>query len=159
MYERKLWVNRQSEHPARRKLTPTGNDGEYDVSRSEGIIMEDGDAFDADTMNDLEARIAAGFDAVPVRLLTVTAPAAGWVAGSYAVAWDDGTATTYAYRNRVAVEGVTEGSRLTVSQRTQPTNAVCQVAALEAGAGVVDFYADSAVSADAVFVVEVTNNV
>lgn len=61
MYERKAWVNRQSEHPSRRKLTPTGNDGEYDVSRSEGIIMEDGDAFDADTMNDLERRVAAGF--------------------------------------------------------------------------------------------------
>lgn len=61
MYERKVWVNRQSEHPSRRKLTPTGNDGEYDVSRSEGIIMEDGDAFDADTMNDLERRVAAGF--------------------------------------------------------------------------------------------------
>lgn len=61
MYERKVWVNRQSEHPTRRKLTPTGNDGEYDVSRSEGIIMEDGDAFDADTMNDLERRVAAGF--------------------------------------------------------------------------------------------------
>lgn len=61
MYERKVWVNRQSEHPSRRKLTPTGNDGEYDVSRSEGIIMEEGDAFDADTMNDLERRVAAGF--------------------------------------------------------------------------------------------------
>ena len=61
MYERKVWVNRQSEHPSRRKLTPTGNDGEYDVSRSEGIFMEDGDAFDADTMNDLERRVAAGF--------------------------------------------------------------------------------------------------
>lgn len=61
MYERKVWVNRQSEHLSRRKLTPTGNDGEYDVSRSEGIIMEDGDAFDADTMNDLERRVAAGF--------------------------------------------------------------------------------------------------
>ena len=61
MYERKVWANRQSEHPSRRKLTPTGNDGEYDVSRSEGIIMEDGDAFDADTMNDLERRVAAGF--------------------------------------------------------------------------------------------------
>lgn len=61
MYEKKTWVNRQSEHPARRKLTPTGNDGEYDVSRAEGVIMEDGDAFDADTMNDLERRVAAGF--------------------------------------------------------------------------------------------------
>ena len=94
--------------------------------------------------------------AIRTKVLTVTAPASGWVSGSYAVAWDDGTATTYAYRNRVTVEGVTADSRLAVSQRTQPTDAVCQVAALEAGAGVVDFYADSAVSADAVFVVEVT---
>lgn len=61
MYEKKTWVNRQSEHPARRKLTPTGNDNEYDVSRAEGTIMEDGDAFDADTMNDMERRVAAGF--------------------------------------------------------------------------------------------------
>ena len=87
---------------------------------------------------------------------TVSVETANWVPGNYSVTWDDGTSTTYAYRNRVTVEGVTADSRLAVSQRTHPTNAVCQVAALEAGAGVVDFYADSAVSADAVFVVEVT---
>lgn len=102
--------------------------------------------------NEIDKMLAA----IRTKVLTVTAPAAGWVAGSYAVAWDDGTATTYAYRNRVTVEGVTADSRLAVSQRTQPTDAVCQVAALEAGAEIVDFYADSAVSADAVFVVEVT---
>lgn len=61
MYEKKTWVNRQSEHPARRRLTPTGNDNEYDVARAEGVIMEDGDAFDAETMNDLEKRVAEGF--------------------------------------------------------------------------------------------------
>lgn len=61
MFQTKKWVNRQSEHPARRRLTPTGNDNEYDVTRAEGVIMEDGDAFDADTMNDLENRIKAGF--------------------------------------------------------------------------------------------------
>lgn len=102
--------------------------------------------------NEIDKMLAA----IRTKVLTVTVPAAGWVAGSYAVAWDDGTATTYAYRNRVTVEGVTEGSRLAVSQRTQPTDAVRQVAALEPSAGVVDFYADSAVSADAVFVVEVS---
>ena len=102
--------------------------------------------------NEVDAMLAA----IRTKVLTVTAPAAGWVSGSYAVAWDDGTSTTYAYRNRVTVAGVTADSRLAVSQRTQPTDAVRQVAALEAGAGVVDFYADAAVSADAVFVVEVT---
>lgn len=61
MFEKKTWINRQSEHPARRRLTPTGNDNEYDVARAEGVIMEDGDAFDAETMNDLEKRVAEGF--------------------------------------------------------------------------------------------------
>lgn len=156
MFELKTWLDRVCQFPARRKLTPTGNDGEYDVSLADGEVMVEGDTFDAATMNDLESRIAAGFDAVTVRLLTVTAAADGWVSGSYAVAWDDGTSTTYAYRNRVAVEGVTADSRLSVSQRTQPTDAVRQVAALEAGAGVVDFYADSAVGEAATFILEVT---
>lgn len=61
MFEKKTWVNRQSEHPARRRLTPTGNDNEFDVARAEGVIMEDGDAFDAETMNNLEKRVAEGF--------------------------------------------------------------------------------------------------
>lgn len=54
MFEKKVWNDRQSEHPARRRLTPTENDNEYEVSRAEGLVMEEGDAFDATTMNDLE---------------------------------------------------------------------------------------------------------
>lgn len=44
----------------RRTLTPTGAENEYDVARAEGVIAEDGDPFNAETMNDLEQRIAAG---------------------------------------------------------------------------------------------------
>ena len=61
MFEKKVWNDRQSEHPARRRLTPTGNDNEYEVSRAEGTVMEEGDAFDAATMNDLENRVAKAF--------------------------------------------------------------------------------------------------
>jgi len=64
VYERKTWIDRQSEHRGRRKLTPTGLDNVYDVERSEGLVVEEGDAFDAATMNDLERRIAEGFDGV-----------------------------------------------------------------------------------------------
>ena len=45
----------------RRTLTPTGAENEYDVARAEGVIAEDGDPFNAETMNDLEQRVAAGF--------------------------------------------------------------------------------------------------
>ena len=61
MFEKKVWNDRQSEHPARRRLTPTENDNEYEVSRAEGLVMEEGDAFDATTMNDLESRVAKAF--------------------------------------------------------------------------------------------------
>lgn len=140
---------------------PTAKDGNWAIVGTTDTIW----VWDSDTEawkdTGAETQLANYYtkdeiEAMRTKILTVTAPAAGWVADNYAVAWDDGTSTTYAYRNRVTVEGVTADSRLAVSQRTQPTDAVRQVAALEAGAGVVDFYADSAVSADAVFVVEVT---
>lgn len=140
---------------------PTAKDGNWAIVGTTDTIW----VWDSDTEawkdTGAETQLANYYtkdeiEAMRTKILTVTAPAAGWVAGSYAVAWNDGTSTTYAYRNRVAVKGVTADSRLAVSQRTQPTDAVCRVAALEPGAGVVDFYADSAVSADAVFVVEVT---
>lgn len=62
-YTQKTWKNRQSEHPNRRVLTPTGNPDEYDVVRSEGVVAEEGDLLDADNLNDLESRIKAGFAA------------------------------------------------------------------------------------------------
>lgn len=77
-FERKTWKNRQSEHPNRRKLTAAGNEGEYDVERAEGLILEDGDAFDQDTMNDLEGRIAAGI--AQAGLFACTLLADGWAA-------------------------------------------------------------------------------
>ena len=77
-FERKIWKNRQSEHPNRRKLTAAGNEGEYDVERAEGLILEDGDPFDQDTMNNLEGRIAAGI--AQTDLFACTLLAGGWTA-------------------------------------------------------------------------------
>lgn len=61
-YVSKIWVDRQTEYPTRRKLE--FDDGSSDkivtVSREEGTIYAAGDTFDANTMNSLESRIAAG---------------------------------------------------------------------------------------------------
>lgn len=76
-YEKKVWVDRQSEHPTRRTLTPTGNENEYDVSRAEGLVLEEGDAFDAANMNDLEKRIESGMLSV-MPLYTATLLVDGW---------------------------------------------------------------------------------
>lgn len=64
-YQKKQWKNRISTNPLRRLLTPTDGSSAYtvDVSRAEGTVTEEGDAFNADTMNDLEDRIEAGIGA------------------------------------------------------------------------------------------------
>ena len=82
-YEKKTWKNRQSEYPNRRTLTPVdGQDNTYDVARAEGLVMEEGDAFDQKTMQDLEDRIAAGFAAVTSRTYTAVLPTEGWTGGA-----------------------------------------------------------------------------
>lgn len=60
-YVKKTWKNRQSEYPTRRKLVATGTANEYDVVRAEGAVSQEGDPFNAATMNDLESRVAYGF--------------------------------------------------------------------------------------------------
>lgn len=55
----KTWVDRVSEYPTRRTLTKEDNSTEIvTVTRNEGTVSEEGDAFSAATMNDLEDRIA-----------------------------------------------------------------------------------------------------
>ena len=63
-FETKTWVDRVSEYPARRTLTDEdGNAAVYTVTRNEGTVSEEGDAFSAENMNDLESRIATAVDA------------------------------------------------------------------------------------------------
>lgn len=67
----KLWKDRQSEFPNRRTLTKEDQSTELvTVTRSEGIISEEGDAFSAENMNDLETRIknAIGTGTIPEAL-------------------------------------------------------------------------------------------
>lgn len=74
LFNIKNWTNRISEFPVRRKLTnvSTGDSSIVDVAREEGMISAEGDAFSADTMNDLEARVAAAIGAgdIPTELGT-----------------------------------------------------------------------------------------
>lgn len=55
----KTWKDRITEYPTRRKLTRSdGSTETVTVERNEGTVSQEGDAFNAETMNDLEARIA-----------------------------------------------------------------------------------------------------
>ncbi len=66
-YSKKTWVDRQVEHPGRRKLTSTGTTDVYDVTREEGLVIEEGDALNASTFNDLENRIYTAFNEASIR--------------------------------------------------------------------------------------------
>lgn len=59
MFSAKTWKDRVTEYPTRRVLTKTdGSKETVTVARSEGTVSQEGDAFNAANMNDLEARIA-----------------------------------------------------------------------------------------------------
>lgn len=103
-----------------------------------------------------KTQIDALLTAMKSKLITVTVEASAWTTGDYTVSWDDGSTTSYTACATVTVAGVTADSHIVVSDRTRVTDAVRIVAALEPGASVVKFYANSAPTSAAVFVVEVS---
>ena len=59
-FEKKTWTDRITEFPTRRTLTKTDGTSEMvTVSRAEGSVSKEGDAFSAANMNNLEKRIEA----------------------------------------------------------------------------------------------------
>lgn len=68
-FEVKTWLDRIAEFPTRRRLTKSdGTDELVTVAREEGTVSQEGDAFSAANMNNLEERIKAGFDDVNGKL-------------------------------------------------------------------------------------------
>lgn len=67
---KKTWKNRIAEYINRRRLTmEDGSASLVTVARDEGTISQEGDAFNAANMNDLEDRIAAGFEEINQSLM------------------------------------------------------------------------------------------
>lgn len=70
---KKIWKDRISEYPTRRNLEKSDGSSELvTVSRSEGNISQEGDAFSAENMNDLEERISNEFEALNTKIIPVT---------------------------------------------------------------------------------------
>lgn len=77
-FTKKTWKNRIAEYINRRLLTmEDGSTNLVTVARDEGTISQDGDAFNAANMNDLEDRIDAGFADVSQSLANLKNPAKG----------------------------------------------------------------------------------
>lgn len=75
----KEWKARLVEFAGRRLLRNVAN-GEtvtYDVSRSEGQVSQEGDAFNTKNMNDLEQRVANGFENAKTAVETLSSDMGG----------------------------------------------------------------------------------
>lgn len=67
-YTSKTWKDRISEYPSRRSLEKADGTSEIvSVTRAEGQISQEGDAFSAQNMNNLESRIFNGFEGIGVQ--------------------------------------------------------------------------------------------
>lgn len=97
-FERKNWLNRQSEFPNRRKFIQTEIENVYDVVREEGLVVELGDAFNADNMNNLEQRIVNEFERRNSTIIQKVLSASNW------------TNNEAPYNYNLFVEGVTDQS-------------------------------------------------
>lgn len=70
-FAKKTWKDRIAEFPTRRRLTKEDNTSELvTVAREEGTLSQEGDAFSAENMNDLENRIDAEFTELNGKLET-----------------------------------------------------------------------------------------
>ena len=97
-----------SEHPNRRLLSSAGVADTYDVTRAEGTVTTEGDAFSAENMNDLEERIETGFSDISSSV-QVTITASSWVAD------------TSDYYCTKTVSGVTATNKVIVSPNNVAT--------------------------------------
>ena len=85
-YTSKAWKNRVVQYPNRRTLTDTNSESTvYTVARNEGEITQEGDAFSAENMNDLESRIAGGFTDIESEELIMTLQSGSWSNGTYTI--------------------------------------------------------------------------
>lgn len=74
-FVKKDWKDRIAEFINRRRLTyEDGRTELVEVARDEGTVSQEGDAFTAETMNDLEERIAEGFKGVEEGITTHIPP-------------------------------------------------------------------------------------
>lgn len=68
-FSKKTWLDRIAEYPTRRRLKKSdGTDEIVSVSREEGAISQEGDAFSAANMNDLEDRVASEFNSLNINM-------------------------------------------------------------------------------------------
>lgn len=114
-FSAKEWKARLVEFAGRRSLrnVANGETATYDVSRSEGQVSQEGDAFNTKNMNDLEQRVANGFADAKTAVDTLNSDLGGLVFAQDADGnWGykaGGADTVIPFKNGQAIKVTVEG--------------------------------------------------
>ncbi len=108
-FEKKTWVDRLVEYAGRRKLTniSTGVTEVFDVTRNEGAVSQEGDAFSAENMNKLEARIYDTFEEITKVYTDVSVEASAWETYTAALTGESDIVDEYPYKADITLSGMT----------------------------------------------------
>lgn len=116
-FSKKTWVDRQVEYAGRRKLTniSTGATEVVDVTRNEGVVSAEGDAFNASNMNGLENRIYNTFADVTKVYTNINVAANAWMTYTASFTAESEILKEYPYKADVPLTGITENHCAKVS--------------------------------------------
>lgn len=108
-FAKKTWVDRLVEYAGRRKLTniSTGTAEVVDVTRSEGTVSAEGDAFNATNMNDLESRIYNTFAEIIKVFTNVSVEASTWETYTATLTGESDIVAEYPYKADITLPGMT----------------------------------------------------
>lgn len=108
-FTKKTWVDRQVEYAGRRKLTniSTGTTEVVDVTRNEGVVSAEGDAFSASNMNGLENRIYNTFANVTKVYTNISVAADDWTTYTASLTAETEIVEEYPYKADVTLSGIT----------------------------------------------------
>lgn len=108
-FTKKTWVDRLVEYAGRRKLTniATGATQVVDVTRNEGTVSAEGDAFNAENMNNLESRIYDTFAEITKVYTNVSVAASAWRTYTASLTGESDIVGDYPYKADVTLSGMT----------------------------------------------------
>lgn len=108
-FAKKTWVDRMVEYAGRRKLTniSTGTTEVVDVTRSEGTVSAEGDAFNAANMNNLESRIYNTFNEITKVYTNVSVAASAWGTYTASLTGESDIVSEYPYKADITLSGMT----------------------------------------------------
>lgn len=122
-FVKKTWKDRVVEFAGRRTLTNTTTNAAvtYDVTRAEGTVSEEGDAFNAANMNDLETRTYNALNLMNKTFTNINVASSAWSTYTASLTNESQFVNDYKYKADITLEGCTANHYALVSLSPEQT--------------------------------------